>query len=184
MKTVVGISGASGVIYGVRLLEVLKGEKLLVVSEHGWEIMREETEYTKDDILKLAHIYKNDDFYSPLASGSFLFDSLVICPCSVSTMSKIAVGIQDTLMTRLASVALKEKRKCILVVRETPLSTIALENMARLSSHGATILPAMPAFYHHPTHVSDMVDFVVGKILDSLGVENELFERWGATRAP
>lgn len=178
MKTVVGITGASGVIYGIRLLEVLTGEKYAVISENGWKVMGMETDCGKKDMEKLATLYRNDDFSSPLASGSFLFDTYVICPCSTSTLSKITAGISDNLITRLAAIALKEKRRIIVVVRETPLSTIALENLTRLSSYGAIILPAMPAFYPKPKTISAMVDFVVGKILDSAGIENDMFERW------
>ncbi|MBU6998774.1 MAG: UbiX family flavin prenyltransferase [Theionarchaea archaeon] len=180
MKTVVGITGASGAIYGIRLLEVLPGEKYVVVTENGKDLIACETGYSLEDIKKMGTMYEDCELDAPFSSGSFLFDSLVVVPCSTSTLSKIACGIADTLITRCASVALKERRKMVLVPRETPLSTVFLQNMAGLSLQGGVILPAMPAFYHQPQSVEDLVDFVVGKILDQLGVEHHLFQRWSS----
>lgn len=182
MRTVIAITGASGVLYGIKLLEALNGEKFLIISENGKDLIEVETEYTVDDVKKNAHYYEDHQLDAPLASGSFLFDSMVIVPCSVSTLSKIATGIADTLITRCACVALKEKRTLILVPRETPLSTIYLKNMTSLSMQGVVILPAMPAFYHNPRSIEDMVLFVVGKILDQLHVEHDLFKRWNGKR--
>ncbi|MGC1122388.1 MAG: UbiX family flavin prenyltransferase [Candidatus Methanofastidiosia archaeon] len=182
MKTVVGITGASGVIYGIRLLEVLPGEKFVVVTENGKALIIEETHYVLEDLKKMGTFYEDHELDAPFSSGSFLFDSLVVAPCSGSTLSKIACGIADTLITRCASVALKERRKLVLVPRETPLSAVLLQNMVGLSLQGGVILPAMPAFYHQPQSVKDMVDFVVGKILDQLGVEHQLFQRWNPHR--
>ncbi len=180
MKIVIGITGASGVIYGVRFLENLKEEKYLIVSENAKKIMEYETEYKIKDVEKLAeHYYENNDLFPDISSGSFMFDAMVIVPCSMSTLSKIANGISDNLITRTASVCLKEKRKLIIVPRETPVSTIHLQNMAKLSENGAIILPAMPGFYPKPANVDDMINFVVGKIMDSLGIENKLYKRWG-----
>ncbi len=178
MRTIVAITGASGVIYGIRLLDVLEGEKFLIVSENGKTIIREETGYDLEEVKKKVHYYEDDQIDASLASGSFLFEAMVIVPCSVSTLSKIASGIADTLITRCAVVTLKERRKLILVPRETPLSTIHLQSMASLSMQGVVILPAMPAFYHQPASVDDMVSFVVGKILDQLHQEHNLFRRW------
>ncbi len=179
MNTVVGISGASGIIYGVRLLEELPGRKTVIVSEEAERIAQVELGITRAGIHALADDHaENADMFSPLASGSVGFDAMVIAPCSTSTMSKIACGIADNLMTRIASVALKERRMLVLLIRETPLSCIHLENMARLSAAGAIIMPASPAFYPEPKKVSDMVDFVVGRVLDELGVDNRLYRRW------
>lgn len=178
MKTVIAITGASGVQYGIKLLDVLKGEKYLIISESGKYLMKDETDYTLEDLKAKAHYYDDYQLDAPLASGSFFFDAMVIVPCSVSTLSKIATGIADTLITRCACVALKERRKLILVPRETPLSTIHLQNMTTLSMQGVVILPAMPAFYHQPHSVDDMVSFVVGKILDQLHQDHDLFQRW------
>jgi len=180
MKIVIGITGASGIIYGVRLLEKLKEEKFLVVSENAKKIMEYETKYKLDKLKKLSeHYYENNDFFPEISSGSFMFDAMVIAPCSMSTLSKIANGISDNLITRTAAVCLKEKRKLILVPRETPISTIHLQNMAKLSENGAVILPAMPGFYPKPENIDDAVNFVVGKIMDCLGIENTLYKRWG-----
>lgn len=184
MNTVVGISGASGIVYGLRLLENLPPRRTVILSRDAEKIALMEVGKTRADIHRLgeAH-YSNDDMYSPLSSGSVRFDSMVIAPCSTSTMSKIACGIADNLMTRVASVALKERRKLVLVIRETPLSYIHLGNMERLAAAGATILPASPAFYPKPGSVEEMVDFVVGRVLDELGIENALYRRW-AGRSP
>jgi len=178
MMTVVGITGASGTIYGVRLLERLPGRKAVIISSDAAKIARIELGMSKRSIEARADVrYGNDDMHSPLASGSVRFDSMVIAPCSTSTMSKIACGIADNLITRVAAVALKERRKLVLL-RETPLSSIHLSNMERLSLAGATIMPASPAFYPMPKDVDDMVNFMVGRVLDELGIDNDLYMRW------
>jgi 4-hydroxy-3-polyprenylbenzoate decarboxylase len=123
-------------------------------------------------------VYEDDDLFAPLASGTHKIDAMIICPCSQSTMAKIAAGYSDTLITRSASVTLKEHRKLILVPRETPLNLIMMENQLNLAKAGAIILPASPAFYQEPKTLEDMVDFIVGKILDQLGQEHDLFKRW------
>jgi len=179
MNTVVGITGASGVVYGTRLLEVLPGKKIVIVSDEAARIANVELGMTESDIHSLADKhFANDDLFSPIASGSVKFDSLVIAPCSVSTMSKIACGISDNLITRVAAVALKERRRTVLLVRESPLSSIHLGNMERLAYAGAVVMPASPAFYPKPKSVQDMVDFVVGRVLDELGIDNNLYARW------
>lgn len=185
MHTVVGITGASGTAYGVRLLRALPGKRTVVVSKDGLAIAKEELDLSERDIHALAHAhYNNQDLFSPLASGSVRFDAMVIAPCSTSTMSKIACGIGDNLITRIASVALKEHRKLVLVVRETPLSAIHLGNMERLAAAGAVLMPACPAFYPKPRSVDDMVDFIVGRVLDVLGVENDMYRRWAGRGEP
>jgi len=185
VHTVVGITGASGIAYGVRLLKVLPGRTTVVVSEDGLAIAEEELGLSSADRHALADSHHgNADMFAPLASGSSKFDAMVIAPCSASTMSKIACGIGDNLITRAASVALKEHRRLVLVIRETPLSAIHLGNMERLAAAGAVVMPACPAFYPEPRSVDDMVDFVVGRVLDVLGVENDLYGRWtGGSRA-
>ncbi|MBN1678448.1 MAG: UbiX family flavin prenyltransferase [Candidatus Thermoplasmatota archaeon] len=185
MHTVVGITGASGIVYGVRLLKALPGKTTVVVSEEGAAIAEEELGLVPADLHALAQAhYSNSDLFSPLASGSVRFDAMVIAPCSVSTMSKIACGIGDNLISRIASVALKERRRLVLLIRETPLSSIHLGNMERLANAGAVVMPACPAFYPKPKSVEEMVDFVVGRILDALDVENRLYERWTGGSAP
>ena len=179
-RIVIGITGASGVAIGLRLLEVLKGEKHLIISEEAAKLIEIETDITEEDAEANADFaYDNSDIGSVLASGSFKYDAMVIAPCSMSTLSKINAGISDNLITRAAAVCLKEHRTLVLVPRETPISTIHLRNMADLSQLGVFILPACPAFYPRPETVDDMVDFIVGRIADVLGIENDLYERWG-----
>ncbi len=179
VRTVVALTGASGSIYGIRLLRALPGRKTVIVSDDAAAIAEEETGMGRGEIEALGdEHYANTDLAAPISSGSVRFDAMVIVPCSASTMSKIACGIADNLVTRAASVALKERRPLVLVVRETPLSTIHLGNMERLSTAGAVILPACPAFYPRPESVDDMVDFVVGRVMDVLGVDNEVYRRW------
>lgn len=179
MKTVVCITGASGSAYGVRLLTALPGKKSVIVSEDGARIAKEETGMGLAEIAALAdESFDNDDLEAPIASGSSRFDAMVIAPCSASTMSKIACGIADNLITRTASVALKERRRLLLLLRETPLSLIHIHNIERLTLAGAIVMPACPGFYPRPESVEDIVDFVVGRVLDQLGVENSLYARW------
>ncbi|MDH3364777.1 MAG: UbiX family flavin prenyltransferase [Thermoplasmata archaeon] len=179
VHVVVGITGASGIRYGARLLECLPGPTTVVLSSEACRMCEDETGLTKDEIItKASSSWENDNLFSPLASGSIRFDAFVIAPCSMSTMSKIASGVADNLVTRIASVALKEHRRLIIVLRETPLSTIHLQNMLRLSEAGAVLMPASPAFYPRPESVDDIVDFVVGRILDQLDIEHQLYRRW------
>jgi 4-hydroxy-3-polyprenylbenzoate decarboxylase len=180
MKVVVGVTGASGAQYAFALLRNLKGHDVdLVISEDAKKVIAHEMDAPVKAFGKLAaHVYANDDTTAPPSSGSYRFDAMVVVPCSMGTLGKIAWGISDNLITRAAAVCLKEKRKLILVPRETPLAATHLENMVRLSNQGAVILPAMPGFYHGPKTVDDLVNFVVGKVLDQLGVEHKLFRRW------
>ncbi|HDO19569.1 MAG TPA: UbiX family flavin prenyltransferase [Thermoplasmatales archaeon] len=184
MRVVVGICGASGVIYGIRLMEELKRrgvEIYLIISNNARRIIKEETSYKVDDVAALSDkCYDNTDFLSPLASGSFNIDAMVVAPCSTKTLSAIANGYADTLISRAALCCLKEGKKLILVPRETPLDLATLRNMVKAKEGGAIILPAMPAFYHKPKSIDDMIDFVVGKILDQLNIEHNLFKRWGS----
>lgn len=179
MRTIVALTGASGSVYGVRLLECLPGDKTVIISDDGAAIAEQETGMKRAEIEALGDDhFLNSDLAAPISSGSVGFDAMVIAPCSASTMSKIACGIADNLITRAASVALKERRRLVLVVRETPLSAIHLGNMERLAAAGAVVLPACPAFYPKPRTVDDMVDFIVGRVLDVLGLENDMYERW------
>lgn len=179
MRIVVGITGASGIDYAVTLLRELKEETSLIISEHGKRLIEIESEIGQKEIESLVKVtYEDDDLEAAISSGSSDFDAMVIVPCSMSTLSKIACGIADTLITRTASVSLKEGRRLIIVPRETPLSRIHIDNMSRLAGAGATILPAMPAFYTKPKKVEDMVNFVVGRIIESLGLEHNLYEKW------
>ncbi len=180
MRIVVGISGASGIPYAVKFLENLRRhDTYLVISEAAKKVIEYESDKNVEHIRSLAsHNYEDDDFSAPISSGSFLFDSMVIVPCSITTISKIAAGISDTLITRAAAVSLKERRRLIVVPREMPLSTIDLKNMTYLSENGVIVAPASPGFYTKPKSVDDMVSFVVSRILDLVGVGNDLIKRW------
>ena len=182
MKVLLSIGGASGSIYGVRLLEELKksnAEIHLTASEGAKKIIEHETDYNFSDLKKKADFfYENNDMFAGPASGSFKIDAMIICPCSMKTLSAVANGYGDTLTSRSAMCQLKEERKLILVPRETPLDLASIENMKKAKLAGATVLPAMPGFYHRPQKIDDLVDFVVGKILDQLGLNHSLFERW------
>jgi len=186
MNLTVAITGASGVIYGKRLLEVLKQKNVethLVISKAAEQIIEYELGASKDSLAKLAtYVYDVDDWDSPVVSGSFRTDGMVVVPCSMKTLAGIAHGFAENVILRAADVMLKEKRKLILVPRETPLNSIQLRNMLELSKQGAIIVPAMPAFYHKPKSVEDMADFVVGRILDLLKIEHSLYTRWHETK--
>lgn len=179
----IGISGASGVIYGIRLLKFLRYSNIktvLSISDNAKKIVEVETSFSVDDLKNTASFYyDNDDLFSPFASGSVMFDSAVIVPCSMKTIGSIASGVYSNLITRVAHISLKEGRKLILVPRETPYSLIDLKNLVVLKESGACILPASPGFYGQPQTVDDIVNFIVGKILDQLGIENNLIKRWG-----
>ena len=179
---VVAITGASGVIYGIRLLEALKKLKIensLIISDSAKTVIKSETDWEIKDIINLAdNYYKFDDLTASINSGSFKFDSLAIVPCSMKTLSSIANGYAANTITRVADVSLKERRTTVIVPRETPLRTAHIKNMLTLSQEGAIILPAMPGFYSDHDSVDNQINFVVGKILDSLNIENDLFKRW------
>ncbi|MDF2954513.1 UbiX family flavin prenyltransferase [Candidatus Alkanophaga liquidiphilum] len=182
MRIVVAITGASGVIYGIRLLEVLKerAETILIVSNTAKKLIPLETGFKIEDVYGLAsRVYENAELTAEVSSGTAKYDGTAVVPCSMKTLGCIAAGISATLITRVAEVCLKEGRRLVLVPRETPLSTVHLENMLALRRAGAIILPACPAFYHEPKSTSDLVDFIVMKVLDALGMENELVPRWG-----
>ncbi len=212
-KYIVGITGASGSIYGVRLVEELlkTGNQVhIIISESGKKVLKYEMDYTDEELLKHFQefssgsgssnsngngsgsgkgndngngseliVHQIDDLFAATASGSFRTDGMIILPCSMATLGEIANGMSKNLLGRSADVCLKERRKLILMPRETPLSTIHLKNMLSLSEAGAVILPAMPGFYHKPETIEDLIGFVVGKVLDSLGIENDLYKRWG-----
>lgn len=192
MKIFLAITGASGSIYGLRLLEELlrSGHSVtLVASESGLDVCRFETgvEIGDAELLKqrweLAEadltICSVTDLWAPEASGSAAPDVMVIAPCSMGTLGRIAAGISANLIERAADVMLKESKPLILVPRETPLSAIHLENMLKLSRAGVKMVPAMPAFYHKPADMVDLIDFVVGKVLDQARISHNLFKRWG-----
>ena len=171
VRYVVAISGASGAIYGIRLLQELEGEKILVISS--------ETDYTVEQVEAMAdQIFDDDQMFASIASGSFRYDAMFVAPCSESSVAKFANGIADTLISRAVSVCIKEDRKLILLVRETPKSAIMLENELKLARLGVRIVDANPGFYPRPQTVDDIVDIVVGRCLDQVGVDHGLYRRW------
>jgi 4-hydroxy-3-polyprenylbenzoate decarboxylase len=187
LKLVVGISGASGAIYGLRLLERLSGnsrvETHLIMSRSGEKTLFLETGKSAADIRKLANFwYPVEDISCRLASGSYPVDAMVIAPCSIHTMSSIAHGITSNLMIRAADVALKERRKLVLLVRETPFHLGHLRSMASLAEMGAVIAPPVPAFYHHPQTISDIVDHTLDRVLDLVGLPDPGATRWEGPR--
>jgi flavin prenyltransferase len=192
---VVGITGASGAPYAVRLLQQLTAAHRsvsLIISNYGMRLLETEAGISSMDALRSAvgkdawdscvKTFANDDRGAAPASGSALTSGMIVCPCSMGTLSAIAVGASRSLIERAADVTLKERRKLVLVPRETPLSAIHLGNMLRLTRAGAVVMPAAPGFYHQPKQVSDLVDFVVARMLDQLGVEQKLVKRWEGER--
>ncbi len=182
-RIVVGISGSSGPIYGIRLLEALRAagdtEIHLVLTEAARQTIRLETDWSPEQVLGLSHIHHdNRDLAAGIASGSFPTDGMVVAPCSMHTLSEVAHSLTSNLLTRAADVHLKERRRLILMVRETPLHTGHLRNMVLASEAGAILLPPIPAFYHSPKTVDDVVNHSVGKALDLLSVPHDLFRRW------
>ncbi|HLR36348.1 MAG TPA: UbiX family flavin prenyltransferase [Tissierellales bacterium] len=182
MKVIVGISGGSGSIYGVSVLKALKElniETHLVVSTMGAFVTEHECGVSLDELKEMATFYHdNKDFTAPIASGSFDVDSMVIVPCSMKTLASVSNGFSDNLLTRAADVTIKERRNLIIVPRETPFSPIHLENMLRLAKLGITIFPASPGFYNHPQTIDDIVINMTGRILDNMGIDNNLVNRW------
>jgi flavin prenyltransferase len=181
-RLILGITGATGSVFGIRLLQVLAGcgtETHLVVSKWGAHTLAQETSYTLDQVQKMAHTaYSPNDQGAAISSGSFLTRGMVVAPCSVSTLAAIATGRGEHLVHRAADVVLKERRKLVLVVRESPLHEIHLENMLKLARMGVTILPPMPAFYNRPQSLEQMVDHIVMRILDQFNIHVDLAPRW------
>ena len=193
----IAITGASGSLYGMRVLQALVtgGHNVyLTITGDGLHILNDETglmlkgsetdiQYALEKHLGAKEgqlrYFDEDNLYAPIASGSSPVDGMAVIPCSMKALSSIAHGFASNLIERAADVTIKEKRKLIIVPRETPLSTIHLRNMLALSEAGCHIIPAMPAFYHHPKKLQDIIDFIAGRVLDALGVDNELSPRWG-----
>jgi len=196
LEYIVAITGASGSIYGKRTIQVLLERgfnvslivsdpgKLVISHELGFSINEDDPVGSLADWLavpgaeKLLKYYRNDDLMAPVCSGSYITEGMIIIPCSMATLGAIANGLSSSLIERTADVVLKESRRIIIVPRETPLNRIHLKNLLAVEEAGAKVVPAMPAFYHNPKTIDELVDFVVGKTLDQLGVEHDLFERW------
>lgn len=196
---IVALTGASGSVYGLRLISELlrSGERVnLVMTAAGRQVLQHETgiEWSEEIKVQRHQVQEHftsiavdcvaiDDFWTGAASGSAAADAMIVIPCSMGTVGRIAAGLSSNLLERAADVMLKENRTLVIVPRETPFNTIHLQNLLRLSQAGAVILPAMPGFYHKPESMADLVDFVVGKVLDQLKVKHSLFERWGEDRS-
>lgn len=182
MRIVVGISGASGAIYGVRILQVLQkleAEVHLVISETAEKTIAYETPFTVREVKDMATcVYENQDLGAAISSGSFSVDGMVIIPCSIKTLSAISCSYNADLLTRAADVCLKERRKLVLVVRETPLHLGHLQHMIHVTQMGGVILPPVPSFYHQPKTIDDLINHTVGKVLDQFGVDAGLYRRW------
>ena len=181
-RMIVGITGASGALYGVRSLQLLKEmgfETHLIISDAGRQVIELETDYKARDVKAMAsRSYDDKDLAAPVASGSYLTGGMVVAPCTMKTLSGVANSYAGNLIERAADVTLKEKRKLVLVVRETPLHKGHLRLMSQAADMGAHILPPIPAFYHRPVTIDDIIDQTIGKILDFLGIEHALFKRW------
>ena len=185
-RVVVGITGASGIPYGIRLLEVLKefDTEIHLTCSPSASLVNDHEGDGRDwkEVLALADVvHKNNNLAASISSGSFKAKAMAIVPCSGTTLGKLAAGIYDNLVTRAGLVMLKERRPLILVPRETPLNTIYIENMLKLSNAGAIITPASPAFYNKPKTLDDNINFIVGRVLDLLGYDSEIFSRWEGT---
>ena len=182
MELIIAICGASGIAYGVRLLEILHRSDIrthLIISEGARAVIRAETDLDPADIEALADaVYDEKDMTAPIASGSYPAGAMIIAPCSMNTLGRIASGVADNLIVRAADVCLKEERKLILMTRETPLSLIHLENMVKAKRAGASILPASPGFYSRPKTIDDLLNIMAGRALDLAGVENNVYKRW------
>ncbi|WP_141501046.1 UbiX family flavin prenyltransferase [Paenibacillus luteus] len=194
-RWVVGITGASGSVYGIRLIETLLQMDYLVhlvITEAGWRVLKEELgwetsrrsaaieqRFGEAMAANKLVFHPNADIGASIASGSYRVQGMVIVPCSMGTLASISHGISDDLMTRAADVMIKENRKLLIVPRETPLHAIHLENMLTLARLGVRMIPAMPAFYYKPQSMDEMIDFLVGKILDNMEIEHDLYRRWG-----
>ncbi len=194
LPLVMAVTGASGAPYAVRLLEQLVRAQQpvqLIVSSHGWRLLDTETGIKDIAALQAASggkawkgvvsVFDDNDRGAAPASGSARNLGMVICPCSMGTLAAVAAGTSRSLVERAADVALKERRKLVMVTRETPLSAIHLENMLRVTNAGAVVMPAAPGFYHRPAALSDLVDFIVARVLDHLGVEHSLGRRWSGS---
>lgn len=181
---VVGITGASGVIYGVRFLEVLSKlgiETHFIITQAGLKNLEIETNYSKVELKAMAsHVYDDEDLSASIASGSFQVGGMVVVPCSIKTLSAIANSYNNNLLVRAADVMLKERRKLVLLVRETPLHEGHLELMIKVNRMGGIVMPPVPAFYFHPKTIDDLINHTLGKVLDLFGIDHHLFNRWGS----
>jgi 4-hydroxy-3-polyprenylbenzoate decarboxylase len=183
MRLIVGVTGASGSIIAIRLLEALRDhgvEREVVLTEWAAKTIRIETDHSLEDVRALATVHHRvDNLAASISSGSYPVDGMIVCPCSMNTLAAMAHGFSDNLLTRAADVTLKERRPLVVVPRETPLSSTHLRNMLELSAAGAQVVPPMPAFYNRPQTMEDMVQHLVARLLDQFGIDNDRTRRWG-----
>jgi len=183
LKLIIGITGSTGVIYGIKLLEVLKGKNIdthLILTEWAQKCIAMETDYKLDQVKSLATTVSDEkNMAASVSSGTHKIDGMIVIPCSMKTLSGIANGYDETLVARAAGVTIKESRKLVLVTRETPLTAINLENMLKLARLGVVILPPVPGFYTKPKTIDEIVSHTVGKCLDQFDIEHDLYKRWG-----
>ncbi|MBI1890157.1 MAG: UbiX family flavin prenyltransferase [Burkholderiales bacterium] len=182
-RLIIAITGATGVLYGVRLLQILRGmphiETHLLVSDAGVLNLHQELDMSRKDVEALAHVTHNvRDVGASIASGSFQSEGMIIAPCSMKTLAAIAHGFSDNLIARAADVVLKERRRLVLMARETPLNLAHLRNMTAVTEMGGVIFPPLPGFYHRPKRIEEMVDHTLGRVLDLFGIEHQLAPRW------
>jgi 4-hydroxy-3-polyprenylbenzoate decarboxylase len=187
-RIVVAITGATGAVYGVRLLQHLGAipgiETHLVVSDAAVLTLKQEVGMQRRDVEALAHVvHKNGNIGATIASGSFQVDAMVVAPCSMKTLASVAHGLSDNLIARAADVCLKERRRLVLMVRETPFNLAHLRNMTAVTEMGGVVFPPLPSFYHQPASIADMVDHTVARVIDLLGIEHALAPRWGGLNA-
>lgn len=182
-KLIIGIAGASGAVYGIRLLEILRSMKVethLVVTKSGKLSIEYETDFKLDDVIALAdHYYNNNDISAAIASGSFINDGMIIAPCTVKTLSEIATGCTSSLISRAADVALKDRRRLVLLFRETPLHLGHIRSMQAVTEMGGIVMPPVTSFYARPKTIDDMVNHTIGRVLDLYGIDTALVKRWG-----
>jgi 4-hydroxy-3-polyprenylbenzoate decarboxylase len=186
-RLVVAITGATGAVYGVRLLQQLSAtpgiETHLVVSDAAVLTLHQETGLQRRDVEALAHVvHKNRDIGASIASGSFQSDGMIIAPCSMKTLASVALGMSDNLIARAADVTLKERRRLVLMVRETPFNLAHLRNMTSVTEMGGIVFPPLPSFYHKPASIEEMVDHTVGRVIDLFGIEHALAPRWAGMK--
>lgn len=183
MKIIIGMTGATGAIFGIRLMEMMKKAEIethLVMSEWAAKTIHAETTYTVEEVQAMAdYHYSYQDLGARISSGSFPIDGMIIAPCSMKSLASIRMGLADNLVTRAADVILKERKKLLLLTRETPLNNIHLENMLALSRMGTLIFPPMPAFYNHPQNLDDMINHIVYRVIDQFGIHLPEAKRWG-----
>ncbi|MGZ8287861.1 MAG: UbiX family flavin prenyltransferase [Telluria sp.] len=187
-RLVIAITGATGAVYGVRLLQQLAAtpgvETHLVVSDAASLTLHQEAGMQRRDVEALAHVvHKNRDIGASIASGSFQYDGMVVAPCSMKTLAAVAHGLSDNLIARAADVVLKERRRLVLMVRETPFNLAHLRNMTAVTEMGGIIFPPLPSFYNKPASIEEMVDHTVGRVIDLFGIEHGLAPRWGGMKA-